>query len=65
MKYVALLRGINVGGNNRVPMAELKLCFEKMGFNNVVTYINSGNVIFESNQTDLVRIVEICESVIE
>ena len=65
MKYVALLSGINVGGNNKVPMIELKACFEKVGFRNVVTYINSGNVIFESNQTDLVKIVEICESAIE
>ena len=48
MKYVALLRGINVGGNRKVPMAELKLVFEQCGFSDVRTYINSGNVIFES-----------------
>jgi uncharacterized protein (DUF1697 family) len=50
--YVALLRGINVGGNNQVSMAELKVCFEKLGYSNVVTYINSGNVIFRSGETD-------------
>jgi len=44
--YIALLRGINVGGNRPVPMAELKTLFEKNGFENVSTYIQSGNVIF-------------------
>jgi uncharacterized protein (DUF1697 family) len=48
MKYVALLRGINVGGKNIIKMAVLKEAFEKSGFKNVSTYIQSGNVIFES-----------------
>jgi uncharacterized protein (DUF1697 family) len=48
MKYVALLRGINVGGNRKVPMAELKRVFEQCGFSEVTTYINSGNIIFAS-----------------
>jgi len=52
MKYAALLRGINVGGNSMVKMSELKECFEKNGFENVATYINSGNVIFDSEKTD-------------
>jgi len=47
MIYVALLRGINVGGNNKVEMKKLKTTFELLGFTNVVTYINSGNIIFE------------------
>jgi uncharacterized protein (DUF1697 family) len=47
MIYVALLRGINVGGNNKVDMKKLKTTFEVLGFTNVVTYINSGNIIFE------------------
>jgi len=47
MIYVALLRGINVGGNNKVDMKKLKATFEEIGFRNVVTYINSGNIIFE------------------
>jgi uncharacterized protein (DUF1697 family) len=51
MKFVALLRGINVGGKNKVPMAELKACFEALGYKNVRTYIASGNVIFESNKS--------------
>ena len=50
--YVALLRGINVGGNSLVSMAELRDCFAKMGFENVRTYINSGNVVFKAAKTD-------------
>ena len=46
--YVALLRGINVGGNNLVSMATLKDRFERLGFKDVSTYINSGNVFFRS-----------------
>src|SRR3990172_2308519 len=48
MKYIALLRGINVGGNRKVEMKKLKSFFESFGYINVSTYINSGNVIFES-----------------
>jgi hypothetical protein len=47
MIYVALLRGINVGGKNKVDMKKLKKCFEDIGMRKVTTYINSGNVIFE------------------
>jgi uncharacterized protein (DUF1697 family) len=47
-RYVALLRGINVGGRNMIKMAELKACFEKHGFRDVATYIQSGNVLFSS-----------------
>lgn len=60
-KYVALLRGINVGGNSKVSMAELKFLFEKIGFKNVKTYINSGNVIFTSDQNDLLKMVSLIE----
>jgi uncharacterized protein (DUF1697 family) len=49
--YLALLRGINVGGKNKVPMAELKACFEELGCENVRTYIASGNVLFESDKS--------------
>ncbi len=48
-KFVVLFRGINVGGNNIVPMAFLKKEFEKHGFRNVHTILNSGNVIFETS----------------
>lgn len=46
MKYVALLRGINVGGKTRVEMPRLKAAFEALGCTDVSTYINSGNVLF-------------------
>ncbi|WP_145332398.1 DUF1697 domain-containing protein [Paenibacillus xylanexedens] len=46
MIYVALLRGINVGGNNKIGMKQLKETFEQAGMHKVVTYINSGNIIF-------------------
>ena len=48
--YIVLLRGINVGGKNKVPMSELKNCLEELGFSNVSTYIASGNVILESDK---------------
>ncbi len=48
--YIALIRGINVGGKNKVPMAGLRKCLEELGFTNVSTYIASGNVIFESGK---------------
>ena len=50
--YIALLRGINVGGKNMIKMAELKKMFETMGLCRVQTYIQSGNVLFESNEEE-------------
>ena len=47
-KYVAFLRGINVGGHHKVPMADLRKELEKLGFENVITLLNSGNIIFEA-----------------
>jgi len=49
--YLALLRGINVGGKNKVPMAQLRACFKDLGYASVQTYIASGNVIFESDKS--------------
>ncbi|MGA5691812.1 DUF1697 domain-containing protein [Cytobacillus pseudoceanisediminis] len=46
MIYIALLRGINVGGKNKIDMKLLKQTLEKVGMNDVVTYINTGNIIF-------------------
>ncbi len=51
-KYIALFRGINVGGKNKLPMAGLKIQLQEFGFKNIITYIQSGNVIFEVQQTD-------------
>jgi uncharacterized protein (DUF1697 family) len=50
--YVALLRGINVGGKNIIPMADLKACFEAQGLADVRTYIASGNVLFDAPKVD-------------
>ena len=58
IRYVALLRGINVGGNNIIKMADLKTCFVEMGFVNVVTYIQSGNVLFDSNDTNQLQLIQ-------
>ncbi len=51
--YLALLRGINVGGKNVIKMADLRGCFEAEGFRDVVTYIQSGNVIFRAPSSGL------------
>lgn len=61
MVYTALLRGINVGGNNKVDMKILKRSFEQSGMQNVVTYINSGNIIFTTSghsKDDIAHILE-------
>jgi uncharacterized protein (DUF1697 family) len=61
IQYVALLRGINVGGNNLIKMTALKACFEALGYQNVRTYIQSGNVLFitpGSDQTTLTGRIE-------
>jgi len=60
-RYVALLRGINVGGNNLIKMIELRGSFAEMGFSDVETYIQSGNVIFSSklkNKAKLTAMIE-------
>jgi uncharacterized protein (DUF1697 family) len=49
MKYVAILRGINVSGKNLIKMDALRISMEGLGFQSVVTYIQSGNICFESN----------------
>ena len=57
-RYVALLRGINISGKNKVPMAELKKGFEKLAFEEVKTYLNSGNVIFSSDEDDTKKLTK-------
>lgn len=56
IRYVALLRGINIGGKNKISMPELKTGFEELNFFDVLTYINSGNIIFSSNIEDISNI---------
>ena len=60
-KYIALLRGVNVGGKNKVKMADLKSSFERQGFQNIVTYINSGNIIFKSDIANENALKTVCE----
>jgi uncharacterized protein (DUF1697 family) len=54
--HVALLRGINVGKNNRIAMAGLRTAMEELGYEEVSTYIQSGNVLFSTQQTDTTAI---------
>ena len=58
-RYVALLRGVNVGGKNRLPMADLRDIFTAAGCAAVQTYIQSGNVVFEAGQDLAERVPEI------
>jgi len=60
--YIALLRGINVSGQKKIKMVDLKVMFENIGFNSVITYIQSGNVIFESNKMDTKEISDTIEN---
>jgi len=65
MKYAAFLRGINVGGKNKVKMETLREVFGALLFQNVKTYINSGNVIFETAKSDDRQIAAKIEKAIE
>lgn len=56
-RFVAFLRGINVGGHRKIKMAELKQLHEKMGHKNVATYLQSGNVVFDSPDTDRAKLI--------
>lgn len=58
MKYFALMRGINVGGNNIIKMADLKKTVAESGFTSVSTYIQSGNIIFKSEENDIDKITK-------
>lgn len=51
-KFIALLRGINVGGHNKLPMKQLREMLTALGLRHVTTYIQSGNVVFETEETD-------------
>lgn len=65
MKYIAFLRGINVGGKNKIKMETLREMFAALGFENVKSYINSGNVIFEMQKTDDKKLAAKIEKAIE
>ena len=64
-RYIALLRGINISGKNKVPMAELKQGFEKLNYTEVKTHLNSGNVIFSSDEADTIKLTSQIEEMIK
>ena len=64
-RYIALLRGINLGGNNQMKMSDLKLVFESLGFDNVATYINSGNLAFDAKKTAEAKLETKIEDAVE
>lgn len=57
--YISILRGINVSGQKKIIMTDLKSLYEELGFKNVQTYIQSGNVIFEYQETTVIKLQEI------
>lgn len=65
MRYVALLRGINVGGNNIIPMKALAKTFERLALASVRTYIASGNVLFETEEKDARALEQRIEAAVE
>ena len=65
VRYVALLRGINVGGKTLIRMAELKACVEALGLDGVSTYIASGNVLFEARGREAAELETAIERAIE
>ena len=64
MKYISILRGINVSGQKKIKMADLKALYESLGFDHVATYIQSGNVIFKSKKKKI-ELSAIIEQAIE
>jgi uncharacterized protein (DUF1697 family) len=65
MRYVALLRGINVGGKSLVRMADLKECVEELGYDDVSTFIASGNVLFATSERDAAKLESTLEEALE
>ena len=65
MTYVAFLRGINVGGKNITKMAALKACLENAGFDRVETFIQSGNVVFESGQRSAAKLTSQIDAAVD
>lgn len=63
MVFIALLRGVNVGGNRKVEMKKLKKIFEFLDYSNVITYLNSGNIVFESTKKQEVVQNEILKNI--
>ncbi|EZH76011.1 hypothetical protein ATO12_04270 [Aquimarina atlantica] len=64
-RYVAFLRGINVSGHHKVPMADLRKEMEKLNFEKVITILNSGNIIFDSTESDVKSLEKIMSDHLE
>ena len=65
MRYIALLRGINLGGANQMKMDDLKAVFYELGFKNVKSYINSGNLAFDTAKTSETKLIDKIETAVE
>ena len=63
--FIALIRGINVGGRNKLPMANLRSALQLAGFEYLQTYIQSGNVIFKSSTLDQTKLEDLIHEVIK
>lgn len=64
-RYIAFLRGINISGKNKVPMEDLKELFRNSGFSEVKTYLNSGNIIFSSEENETTKITKLIETILK
>lgn len=64
-RYIALLRGINISGKNKISMSELKAALIEKGFSEVSTHLNSGNIIFSDVETDTIVLAEKIKTLIQ
>ncbi|EHI69552.1 DUF1697 domain-containing protein [Streptococcus ictaluri] len=64
-RYIALLRGININGKNKIPMSELKEAFHSLNYFDIKTYLNTGNVVFPSRETDINTLISQIEMMIK
>ena len=64
MRYISILRGINVGGHKKIKMAELKAIYLTLGFSDIITYIQSGNIIFTDTSSNIQTLINNIEDTI-
>ena len=64
-RYIALLRGINISGKNKISMPELKAALIEKGFSEVSTYLNSGNIIFSDDEADTIVLADKIKTLIQ
>ncbi|MBI3958773.1 MAG: DUF1697 domain-containing protein, partial [Chloroflexi bacterium] len=62
--HISLLRGVNVGGNKKIRMADLKALYESLGFSAVTTYVQSGNVVFDADSADAPALIARIEAAV-